>query len=70
MHKCIHAKQKMNGSFSDYSTIESGVPHGSVLGPLSNKPNIKIFADDTILYSVVCDPFQSANNLNHDLEVI
>ena len=32
--------------------------------------NIKFFADDTMLFSVVKDPVISANDLNHDLDVI
>ena len=71
----------LNGSFSDYSKIESGVPQGSVLGPLlflvyindlqvNIKSNIKFFADDTMLFSIVKDPKVSANDLNHDLEII
>ena len=71
----------LNGSYSSYSTIESGVPQGSVLGPLlfliyindleqNIKSNIKCFADDTMLFSTVNDPAISANNLNHDLDII
>ena len=71
----------LNGSYSSYSTIESGVPQGSVLGPLlfliyindlekNIKSNIKFFADDTMLFSIVNDPAISANNLNHDLDII
>ena len=71
----------LNGSSSGYSEIESRVPQGSVLGPLlfliyindleSNmKSNIKFFADDTMLFSVVKDPVISADDLNHDLDII
>ena len=71
----------INGSCSDFLPIESGVPQGSVLGPLlfliyindlekDIKSRIKFFADDTMLYSVVHDPNVSANELNHDLKLI
>ena len=60
----------LNGSFSDYSVIHSGVPQGSVLGPLFliyindleryTKSNINFFADDTMLFSIVKNPVISA----------
>ena len=70
-----------NGSYSDYSNIESGVPEGSVLAPLlflvyidnlerNIKSNVKCFADDAMLFSTVKNPEISANDLNHDLNVI
>ena len=76
-------KQKvvLNGQCSDWAPNLSGVPQGSVLGPLlfliyindlecGIKSRIKFFADDTFLYSVVTDPVTSAAALYHDLEVI
>ena len=71
----------VNGFYSEFADIESGVPQGSVLGPLlffvyindlekDIKSNVKFFADDTMLYSIVKDPTQSASDLNHDLEKI
>ena len=65
----------LSGFPAGYSTIESGVPQGSVPGPLlfliyindlerNIKSNVKYFADDTMLFSIVNDPVISANELN------
>ena len=67
----------LNGFSSDYSSIESRVPQGSVLGPLlfliyindpekNIKSNVNFFADDTMLFSIVNNQTISANELNHD----
>ena len=71
----------LNGCCSNYSKVESGVHQGSVLGPLlfliyindlerNIKSNIKFFADDTMLFSIVTDPAISANDLSHDRDII
>ena len=71
----------LNGFFSEYTNTESGVPQGSVLGPLlflvyindlqnDVSSTVNFFADDTMLYSVVRDPQFPASQLNHDLNVI
>ena len=71
----------LNGSSSNYFPTESGVPQGSVLGPLlfliyindlekNIKSKIKFFADDTMIFSVVQGTALTASVLNHDLELI
>ena len=65
----------------EYLPIESGVPQRSALGPLlfliyindlekNIKSNIKFFADDTMLFSIVKNPEVSAIELGHDLDLI
>ena len=71
----------LNGQFSQWKTVKTGVPQGSILGPLlfliyindlSNnfKSQVKPFADDVSLFSVVHEPTLSSNDLNHDLKKI
>ena len=71
----------MNGQCSSWAFIKSGVPQGSVLGPLlfliyinDLEANlicqVKFFADDTSIFSVVEDPVTTASYLNNDLKLI
>ena len=71
----------LNGMESNWGEIKAGVPHGSVLGPLlfliyindledGIKSNVKFFADDTSLFSIVKDPDVSFDMLQHDLDSI
>ena len=71
----------LNGMESNWGEIKAGVPQGSVLVPLlfliyvndlerGIKSSVKFFADDTSLFSIVHDPLISAEELNHDLDLI
>ena len=76
-----HQRVVLNCQLSDWAPILAGVPHGPMLGPLlfliyiNDLPDnlnslIKLFADDTSLFSTVHDPNHSAKVLNDDLNKI
>ena len=69
----------LSGKSSNWSTVSAGAPHGSVLGPLFflvyiNDPtenvscSVKLFADDTSLFSVVKNEYDTGFDMNRDLE--
>ena len=71
----------LNGKNSDWRHISAGVPQDSVLGPLfflvySNdlvdniSSDVKLFARDTSLFTVVYDEETSVTVLNNDLDLI
>ena len=71
----------LNGKSSNRGDISAGVPQSSILGPLfflvyindlteNLKCNVKLFADDTSLFTVVQNPNTAANDMNDDLELI
>ena len=71
----MYQRVVINGQHSDWAPILAGVPLGSILGPLlfliyiNDLPDnlnslVKLFADDTSLFSMVHDPTLSAKILN------
>ena len=71
----------LNGKESSWKSIHSGVPQGSVLGPLlfliyindlaeNISSNIKLFADDSSLFIKVTDVNTAHNLLMSDLQHI
>ena len=68
----------LNRQYCSWTSIEAGVPQGSILGPLlfliyindlsdDLTTNVKLFADDASLFSMVHNRNTSATNLNNDL---
>ena len=71
----------LKGKSSGWSSVTSGVPQRSVLGPLfflayindlvdNISSEAKLFADDTSLFTVVYDVDVAADKLNRDIEII
>ena len=71
----------LNGQCSNWQSVLAVVPQGSILGPLffliyvnempdGLKSNVKLFADDTSLFSVIKNKEESASDLTKDLDTI
>ena len=67
----------LNGQTSLWTPVLAGVPQWSILDPLlfliyindlpnKLKSNLKLFADDTSLFTIVKDKNESANIINND----
>ena len=62
--------------------MKAGVPQGPILGPLfffyiyindlsdNLESNVKLFADATSMFLVVCDPINTSQKLNNDLDKV
>ena len=79
-HFLTNSKQRvvLNGQSSSWTNVKAGVPQGSILGPLlflmhindladGLSSNIKLFADDTFLFSIIHDSAITISDLNSDL---
>ena len=71
----------LDGQTSDWARILAGVPQGSILGPLffliyiNDLPEdiismIKIFADDSSLFSLILDQIRCSQELNNDMQKV
>ena len=71
----------LNGQTSNWKEVLAGVPQGSILGSLfflvyinylpdGIHSNVKIFADDTSIFSVITDNIRDSVTLNYDLNLV
>ena len=78
---CRKPRAVLNGQHSPWFNVKAGVPQGPILGlllfliyindlPNGLNSNVKLFADDPSLFSVVHNITNSANLLNSDLSKI
>ncbi len=71
----ISQRVVIDGISSDWATVTSGVPQGSILGPLlflayiGNGVYTKLFADDCALYREVFN-IEDAESLQRDLRIL
>ena len=74
-------RKVLNGKTSKWGDITAGVLQGSILGPLlflvyvndvtdNLICNVRLFADDISLYTVVHNPNKAAVDMNHDIYII
>ena len=71
----------LNGKASEWGKVTAGIPQGSMLGPIfflmyinnltdNLKCNVKLFVDDTSLFTTVYDSNHATSDMNRDLDII